>query len=133
MNTYGRTCIPIESIFHIIFETEPGIGYVYIIENEMNIKIGRTSNPQNRFRQLSNSNSGGLTPLRLFVSEPMYIDKTIEHLMHQKFADHRVEGEWFTDVEFDAVKDELIKLCTSEEFQTCNKVRKDYSEQYVNR
>ena len=42
------------------FEIGENLGYIYILENEYRVKIGRTSRPGNRVKELNNSNSGGL-------------------------------------------------------------------------
>ena len=44
--------------------------YIYVLQNypQGNIKIGRTTNPAQRFRSLSGSNNGGNKILRVAIS-----------------------------------------------------------------
>lgn len=123
MSFSGTLFLSIADIKDSMFQKEDNVGYVYILENETNIKIGKTSNPVNRLRQLSNSNTGGLKPLRVFITDGMYIDQTIEKIMHSIYSKERVEGEWFANLDFSEVRDQLIQLCNSKDFIKCNKVR----------
>lgn len=67
-------------------------GYVYIIKVDSYYKIGRTSNPNNRF--------GEYTKL---MKEPEVISltfcnnyKQVEKELHKMFSDRNTNGEWFT-------------------------------------
>jgi hypothetical protein len=66
--------------------------YVYFIENELNkeIKIGVTSNIENRLKQISIMVNAPVTLLK-------YIDgnEQTEKELHNKFSKYRLHGEWF--------------------------------------
>ena len=110
------------------FEIGNNLGYIYVLENDYRIKIGRTGKPGNRVKELNNSNSGGLQLKRMTVIGPMYIDKTIENLLHEKFKSNRDNGEWFVDISYEDIVDEAINICSSDEFKKCNNVRKLFIE-----
>lgn len=77
-------------------------GYVYLLKSEVgHYKIGRTVNPENRQKTF-----GVQLPFRvdyecLVKTENM---KGLEDQLHQKFADKRLDGEWFNltpdDIEY---------------------------------
>lgn len=105
------------------FRTTPNTGYIYIIKNEHYVKIGQTTNPAKRLKQLSDSNSGGSRIEKICICGPMYIHNTMEKLMHSIFHQDRVEGEWFA-IDYDKAKQVLINYTDSVEFHKCNIVRK---------
>lgn len=100
--------------------------YIYVIENTAkNIKIGITKNISQRTMSLSGSNGGGNKPIRCAVSEPTYL-KTLEKTIHSYFNKYRISGtEWFKDISFEEVIEYVDKLFTSNEYQTCNEIRKN--------
>lgn len=110
------------------FKIDDNLGYIYILENEYRVKIGRTSRPGHRVQELNNSNSGGLQLKRMTVIGPMYIDKTIESLLHEKFKANRDNGEWFVNISYEDIVNKAIDICTSDEFIKCNNVRKLFIE-----
>jgi hypothetical protein len=63
---------------------------VYFIQSEqtLNIKIGKSTDPQARMADLRTANSG---TLRLLGSTDRYLE---DHL-HERFAEDRLHGEWF--------------------------------------
>lgn len=74
------------------YNRNSNIGYVYIIKLDGYYKIGRTSNPSNRF--------GEYTKL---MKEPEVISlifcdnyKQVEKELHEMFSDKNTNGEWFT-------------------------------------
>ncbi len=95
-------------------------GYVYIIENETSIKIGKSTNVYQRFLSLSNSNSGGQLFQRVYVSPSSYLYNTIERIMHDHYDAERKTGEWFINVNFDDAVEFLKKQFSSPNFQTAN-------------
>lgn len=103
------------------YESNMNQGYVYILFNKESnlIKIGKTKNPNQRFRTLSNQ-TGSI--LKYYISEPMYIEGIIERIMQNKYNRFRVKGEWFKNIDFDTVKKDLIDLCNSENFKERNKI-----------
>ena len=79
---------------------------IYVIEaiGLDRVKFGRASNPESRTRELS---TGLAYPLRLLAAVD-WPDK-VESMIHRAFADHRVNGEWFTiSVEIEEFIEALI-------------------------
>lgn len=56
------------------------------------IKIGTSINPESRMKALQSDSAGELVPLRYVRVEDGY---QIEHLLHIKFSEIRIRGEWF--------------------------------------
>lgn len=110
------------------FEIGENLGYIYILENEYRVKISRTSRPGNRVKELNNSNSGGLQLKRMTVIGPMYIDKTIENLLHEKFKANKDNGEWYINISYDEIVDTAVNLCSSDSFNKNNNIRKLFIE-----
>lgn len=110
------------------FEIGENLGYIYILENEYRVKIGRTSRPGNRVKELNNSNSGGLQLKRMTVIGPMYIDKTIENLLHEKFKANKDNGEWYINISYDEIVDTAVNLCSFDSFNKNNNIRKLFIE-----
>lgn len=95
------------------------MGYVYVLYNPESelVKIGKTIQPQVRFRTLSNSNG---SKFRYYLSDPIFINSLLEKVMHNRFHKYRVRGEWYKGIEFDTVVNELKKICNSEDFKRRN-------------
>jgi hypothetical protein len=70
-------------------------GFVYIIQEEFtgHVKIGVSTNIGQRLRNLQTANSGKLKVIGIKASNDPY---TLEHELHQKFKDYRIQGEWFS-------------------------------------
>jgi len=100
---------------------------IYILQNDDDlIKIGITQNFTQRLTSLSGSNSGGHKIVNYFVSEPTPL-YTLEHIMHNVYAEHRIEGtEWFQDLEFEEVVNALKTFMESEEYRRCKSVRANF-------
>lgn len=108
--------------------------YIYVLENspQQNIKIGRTTNIQQRLRSLSGSNGGGNHIARIAVSEPTYL-YTLEGIAHSKFNRHRITGtEWFDGhyVSFYDAYTYVDSLFSMDDYDLCNRVRKEYTLKY---
>lgn len=106
--------------------------YLYVLQNDpqKNIKIGRTTNPKQRFLSLSGSNTGGNQIVKIAVTEPTYL-YVLERIVHQYFRRYRVPGtEWFSDLSFDTVCDYLNDVFVSKEYWKCNEVRREFTEIY---
>ena len=99
--------------------------YIYVIENShKDIKIGITHNIEGRVKKLSNSNAGGSYIIRVAVSPPTYL-RTMEGVMHQKFASYRVkDSEWFTEITFEEVVAYLEEQFNRSSYQIANETRK---------
>lgn len=69
-------------------------GYVYLIRemNEGHFKIGLTSNPEDRLNHFSVKLPFKVEHTCLIETGDMY---TLEAQLHDRFADKRVDGEWF--------------------------------------
>lgn len=72
-----------------------GVRSVYFIEEvgTGRIKIGVAKDPDKRLRHLQGSAS---SELRLLAAVEIFNPFSVESLLHEKFADHRVRGEWFS-------------------------------------
>ena len=66
--------------------------YIYFLQGEFTglIKIGFSSNPKRRLEVLS---AGSSEPIRFLAVTRG--DQDLENLLHQRFRDARVHGEWF--------------------------------------
>lgn len=69
-------------------------GYVYFVAGGGMIKIGFSSDPDKRLRDLRTSSP---IPLKLLTTTPGGRDE--ETALHRRFAEHRRQGEWFTECE----------------------------------
>lgn len=97
------------------------MGYVYVLYNPESelVKIGKTKNPQERFTSLTNQNG---TKFRYYITKPMYIERIVEKVMHDRFHRFRVKGEWFKNISFDDVVTYLKEVCCSNDFINRNKI-----------
>lgn len=100
---------------------------IYVLENDEGlIKIGITTDFEQRKRSLSGSNGAGHKIVREYVSIPTAL-YSLEHIMHDHFAEYRKPGsEWFEGITFESAVEYLIKLTSSDEFVKCNTVRVQY-------
>lgn len=109
--------------------------YIYVLENypQKNIKIGQSTNMQQRLRALSGSNSGGNYITKIAISDATYL-YTLERIAHQHFHQYRINGtEWFDGVTFQDVVAYLDSLFASSEYRLCNGVRKNFWDKYRER
>ena len=109
--------------------------YIYVLENypQKNIKIGQSTNMQQRLRALSGSNSGGNYITKIAISDATYL-YTLERIAHQHFHQYRINGtEWFDGVTFQDVVAYLDSLFASSEYRLCNGVRKNFWDKYHER
>ncbi len=110
-----------------------GQAYNYVLLfSSGNIKIGFTTDICSRIKQLSNSNSGGYKLIDYYISKPNYIARTIESFMHEKFKEYRIEGEFFSNVDFITVCDFMNNIFSSNSFKRCNKIRRDFTKSICN-
>lgn len=100
---------------------------IYVLENDEGlIKIGITTDFEQRKRSLSGSNGAGHKIVREYVSIPTAL-YSLEHIMHDHFAGYRKPGsEWFEGITFESAVEYLVKLTSSDEFVKCNAVRVQY-------
>ncbi len=107
---------------------EDGRLYIYVLENEPqhNIKIGRSSNMQQRLKALSGSNSGGNHITRIAVSDATWL-YTLERIAHWHFHEYRIDGtEWFSGVLFEEITGYIDSLFQHKNYETCNRVREGF-------
>lgn len=70
-------------------------GFVYLIQNEKNhlIKIGVSKNPYRRMKQLQTGNDSILRLVGIIKVEDAF---RVESILHTRYANSRVSGEWFS-------------------------------------
>ncbi len=76
------------------------MNYIYAVRFGPYVKIGTTTDPVARLRQLRGRHRGTLSPDDLSVDEvePLFVvqgDYRTEHLIHCLFTEDRVLGEWY--------------------------------------
>ena len=66
--------------------------YIYFVQagEKGPVKVGLSKNPMSRVKQLQTSNPHTLKLLGIIPG-----DRETEEMIHDKFEDHRLEGEWF--------------------------------------
>ena len=103
--------------------------YIYILINESGlIKIGKTSNIKQRIQSLSGSNGRGDQIVDAYCSGPTYL-YTLEKIMHSIYKENRIIGtEWFKDLDYDVVCNQLNLLIESDSYKKCNEIRKKFIE-----
>lgn len=106
--------------------------YIYVIENysQGNIKIGKTTNIQQRIKALSGSNSGGNKIVKCYCSPATFI-MSMENTCHIHYEKYRIKGtEWFSGeyLNFNEVVDYIDGLFHSKSYYTCNELRRQLSE-----
>ena len=107
--------------------SEENKAYVYIMNfNSGNIKIGLTTNPLQRIKQLSNSNSGGFKLIDIVFSPQTLIADSLERYLHNKFEKNRVEGEFFSGVEYEKAVECLWDILNDRQYDNCVKAREVY-------
>lgn len=83
-------------------------GHIYILENSQGfIKIGRSKNPKLRIRTLETQ--GNIEIKRTYTSEKLDDCGHFERVMHRKFKNYLLKGEWFSAA-FEDAKNEIEKL-----------------------
>lgn len=109
--------------------------YIYVLENspQGNIKIGRSTNMQERLQSLSGSNSGGNKIVRCAVSAATCL-YALERVAHQHFAYYRISGtEWFDgeQLSFHEAVAYIDALFASTEYKKCSAVRMQFMQQFT--
>lgn len=66
--------------------------FVYLLHSEHGIKIGATKSPEKRSSMIGTQMPFKVTKTDVFEVEDMYI---AEKLLHKRFKDVRINGEWF--------------------------------------
>jgi hypothetical protein len=94
----------------IKYKQGEAVGVVYVIKKHGATKIGRSKNHTARIKALQDAN--GIKFDDIYVSNPTIHYSKIERMIHDKFKDKRLYGEWF-DVDYVVAKDEVNKLVDS--------------------
>lgn len=89
--------------------TAPKIDVVYLISDGVHQKIGKTNNVERRIKALQTSNSKRLELIAVYP-DPKYTAR-LERLLHERYKDSRLVGEWF-DINLSA--EEFISCCKYE-------------------
>lgn len=99
--------------------------YIYVMLNTQNrIKIGQTTNIQQRLASLSGSNGAGEKIITLYCSPSTYV-KSMEKAIHDHFHKYRIDGtEWFDDLDFTEVVEHINGLFYTKHYIVCNNERK---------
>lgn len=107
---------------------EDGQIYIYVILNSTgNVKIGKTTNIQQRLTSLSGSNGGGAKISALYCSPATWIHG-IEETCHNHYHFARIIGtEWFdgNKVYFEEVVKYVDGLFHTKGYEICNELRRD--------
>ena len=110
---------------------EDGQIYIYVLLNSLNnVKIGKTTNIQQRLQSLSGSNGGGSKIYAVYVSPPTYL-YSIEGTCHNHYHFARIQGtEWFdgNKVDFKEVVEYVDSLFYTDSYKRCNELRKSLME-----
>jgi predicted GIY-YIG superfamily endonuclease len=80
--------------------------FVYLIESSSALKIGIAANPQQRLSDLQTSHHEKLSLRYTLECPDRAAAFSVEQLLHRRFDDERLNGEWF-DVDAQTVIDEL--------------------------
>ena len=106
---------------------EDGQIYIYVMLNSIgNVKIGKTTNIQQRLTSLSGSNGGGTKITALYCSPSTWI-QSIEETCHNHYHFARIPGtEWFdgNKVVFQETVEYLDGLFHTKGYETCNELRR---------
>lgn len=69
--------------------------FVYIIAFAQATKIGISENPQSRLREIQTSNPHELRLVKTYASHDRAAAIWVEKLLHQRYEEFRLAGEWF--------------------------------------
>ncbi len=79
---------------------------VYVLVDDTDIiKIGITKNFNKRLQTIKSAS--GRNIIDYYCTSAQLGAAGIEKALHNKFSDHRINGEWFKDLHFDSVVEEL--------------------------
>lgn len=92
--TFHLGC-PVSDLFMAYRHTRWG-GFVYLIENSGNYKIGRSRNPLHRLQQLPRAYPSRPKPFILIHQIQTNNSKMLESQLHRLFSVSRLKGEWYT-------------------------------------
>ena len=105
--------------------------YIYVmLSDNGNVKIGKTTNIQQRVKSLSGSNGGGYKIIACYCSSTWM--QSMEGTCHNHYHFARIPGtEWFdgNKVDFQEVVKYVDDLFHSDGYERCNEVRRKFIEQ----
>ena len=112
---------------------EDGQLYIYIMLSmpQGNVKIGKTTNIEQRLRSLSGSNGAGNKIIALYCSPATYL-YSMENTCHNHYDFARIPNtEWFRGdkVNFNEVVKYVDGLFHQKGYETCNNLRKKIIEE----
>ena len=105
---------------------------IYILHNTFgHVKIGVSTDFNQRLKQLKGSNGGGAKIDEFWASRPTLL-YTLERVMHGIYQDNRIEGtEWFENLDFKEIVAKVEELMNTDEFKLCENVRKEFYQRTV--
>ena len=113
---------------------EDGQIYIYVILNTSGkIKIGKTTNIQQRLQSLSGSNGGGSKISSVYCSPSTWL-KSIEGTCHNYYHFARIQGtEWFNGekIDFNEVVEYVDTLFYTDSYKRCNELRRKFVEKIL--
>ena len=114
---------------------DDGQVYIYVLLNSAgNIKIGKTTNLEQRIQSLSGSNGAGNRIVKWYCSPATWLHN-IEKSVHEHFNYARLSGEWFdgTKVLFDEAVEYMESLFMSKDYERCNELRRKIIEEKLDK
>ena len=112
-------------------ELSDGSIYIYVLLNSAgSIKIGKTTNLNNRIQSLSGSNAAGEEIIDYYCSPATWLH-SLEKIAHDHFGYARMSGEWFDGIKvgFDEVVNYIKSLFESDDYEHCNELRRKIIEE----
>lgn len=112
---------------------DDGSFYIYVMLNypQGYIKIGKTTNIQQRLQSLSGSNGGGNKIIKLYCSPATWV-QSIETALHSYYHKYRIKDtEWFKGdvLDFNKVVNHINGLFYTNSYNLCNNIRKNIAEE----
>ncbi len=81
-------------------------GYVYLIFDSQFYKIGHTNKPiEQRLKEIQIGNPNELSLIKFYQT---YEYKKLEYMLHKRFSNRHIRGEWFNLTEQDISEFNLI-------------------------
>ena len=100
----------------------PRMRKIYVFAYKDMYKIGISCNVDKRLSQLK---CGCPTISKVYESEYLDNGHQIENMLHKKFAENRIAGEWFSDIDISRIDEVVKKYGIKADFQTEQKRKKE--------
>jgi excisionase family DNA binding protein len=91
----SRTMVRGDELRAYMWSVAPARRSVYLILGAERVKIGYATHPENRLRDMQ---LGSPVPLTLVRAIPTHAAEKLERKLHERYAAHRLHGEWFAAV-----------------------------------